>query len=97
MVGAGVAPAGSLAGVPVPLPDAVSRWRCSVCGNLTRFDVIRTTRTRDYVHVDLSGEPTVEEREVLDDEALTVTCRWCGSVDRVVLVPRPGSPMDAAG
>ncbi len=62
-----------------------------MCGNLTRFDVIRTTRSRDYVHVDLSGEPNVEEHEVVADAAEQVSCRWCGSVDRIELVPRPGA------
>jgi hypothetical protein len=83
--------------VPVPLPDALTRWRCSVCGNLTRFDVVRTTRSRDYVHVDLSGQPTVEECEVVAEAADQVSCRWCGSVDRIELVARPGAeaPLDA--
>jgi hypothetical protein len=62
-----------------------------VCGNLTRFDVVRTTRSRDYVHVDLSGQPTVEEREVVAEAADQVSCRWCGSVDRIELVARPGA------
>jgi len=75
--------------MPVALPGPDARWRCRQCGNLTRFDVTRTTRTRDYVHVDLSGEPLVEEREVLEDVAELVVCRWCSGVDSVELVPRP--------
>lgn len=75
--------------VPVDQPGAGTRWRCTLCGNLTRFDVLRSTRAREYVHVDLSGEPAVEERELLEDAALHVTCRWCGAVDQVELVPRP--------
>ena len=39
----------------VPLPTEQTRWRCRRCGNLTRFDVTRTTRFRDYLHCDLSG------------------------------------------
>jgi hypothetical protein len=31
----------------------------------------------------------VEEREVLDETVERVTCRWCGSVDSVVVEPRP--------
>ena len=75
--------------MPVALPGPDARWRCRQCGNLTRFDVTRTTRTRDYVHVDLSGEPLVEEREVLEDVAEHVVCRWCSGVDSVELVLRP--------
>ncbi|MDQ6650134.1 MAG: hypothetical protein M3Z02_08470 [Actinomycetota bacterium] len=77
--------------MPVPPPTPDTRWRCSLCGNLTRFDVIRTTRAREFVHVDLAGAAAVEEREVLGDVLEHVTCRWCSAVDTVVLVPRPGA------
>jgi hypothetical protein len=75
--------------MPVEMPGPDSRWRCGVCGNLTRFDVIRTTRSRDFVHVDLSGEGKVEERSVLSEVAEHVTCRWCGAQDQVLLEDRP--------
>jgi hypothetical protein len=73
----------------VPSPAADTRWRCSLCGNLTRFDVTRSTRTREYVHVDLAGDAQVEEREVLAEAVEHVTCRWCSAVDSVELVARP--------
>jgi hypothetical protein len=78
-----------MAGATVPRED--SRWRCSACGNLTRFDVVRSTRTREYVHADLSGEQTVEEREVLSDVVEQVTCRWCNGLNTIELVPRPAA------
>jgi hypothetical protein len=71
------------------LPGPGERLRCTACGNLTRFDVVRTVRTRDFVHADLAGEQAVEEREVLGDSVERVTCRWCGAVDQVELVARP--------
>ncbi len=74
-----------------PLPDADSRWRCTACGNLTRFDVLRTMRTREFVHADLAGDQQVEEREVLAEAVERVTCRWCNGVDTVELVPRPSA------
>ena len=77
--------------VPVPQPGPDSRWRCTLCGNLTRFDVTRSTRAREYVHVDLSGEPAVEERELLHDAVEHVSCRWCKAVDQVEVVPRPAA------
>jgi hypothetical protein len=77
--------------VPVPTPDDKSRWRCTLCGNLTRFDVTRTTRVREFVHLDLSGEPTVEERDVLADTIEHVTCRWCNAVDQVEVIDRPAT------
>ena len=42
-------------------PTTDTRWRCSQCGNLTRFDVVRSSRVKEYVHLDLSGEPAVED------------------------------------
>jgi hypothetical protein len=82
--------------VPVAPPTAETRWRCVACGNLTRFDVVRTRRLREYVHADLAGDPVVEESETLSDVAEHVTCRWCGAVDQVELVPRPGVAEAAA-
>ena len=82
--------------MPVPLPGPQTRWRCAQCGNLTRFDVTRTVRTRDYVHVDLAGEAAVEEQQVLTETVEHVTCRWCNAVDQVEVVPRPGSVGGAA-
>jgi len=75
--------------VAIPLPDENTRWRCTSCGNLTRFSVRRATRTQDFVHVDLAGHSIVEEREVTSDVAEHVTCRWCNNVDTIELVPRP--------
>jgi len=71
------------------LPDDRSRWRCAHCGNLTRFDVTRTTRTREFWHGDMGGEYAIEEREVLAETIESVTCRWCGHGDRVEMVARP--------
>jgi hypothetical protein len=75
----------------LPEPSDAMRWRCTRCGNLTRFDVTRSTRTREFLHLDLAGAPTVEEREVLHDVLEQVRCRWCDAADSVELVPRPGT------
>jgi hypothetical protein len=64
------------------------RYRCAACGNLTRFDVLSTRRTRAFHHYSIGGELTVEEEEVLDERIELVTCRWCGaSGDSIELVP----------
>lgn len=83
----------------VPLPDEHTRWRCSHCGNLTRFDVVRTVRTREFWHVTLGGQPEVEERQVLEEDVAEVRCRWCSAADTVELVPRPeaGGPTESEG
>ena len=55
-----------------------TRYRCSACGNLTRFDVTTTRRTRAFHHFTVGGELRVEEEQVLSDEVEDVSCRWCG-------------------
>ena len=75
----------------VPLPTATTRWRCTLCGNLTRFDVTRSSKVVEYMHLDLAGEPKVEERQVLSETIESVRCRWCNAVDQVELVDRPGA------
>lgn len=74
---------------PVPQPGPDSRWRCRLCGNLTRFDVTRSTRAEEYVHVDLSGNQVVESRTLLRDDVEHVSCRWCSAVDQVEVIARP--------
>lgn len=81
----------TLGTVPTPMPTADTRWRCTACGNLTRFDVVRSVRRRDFVHADLAGEQQVEETEVLAEAVEQVTCRWCNGVNTVELVARPGA------
>ena len=55
------------------------RYRCAACGNLTRFDVTVTRRTRAFHHYTLGGDLAVEDEEVLSESVEEVSCRWCGS------------------
>jgi hypothetical protein len=71
-----------------PAPGDPTRWRCRQCGNLTRFDVTRSSRAVEFVHFDLAGTPTVEERQVVSDVVEQVRCRWCDAVDSVDVVAR---------
>ena len=59
------------------------RYRCTSCGNLTRFDVTTTRRTRAYHHYTVGGELDVEDEKVLDEAAEAVECRWCGPAGKV--------------
>jgi hypothetical protein len=56
-----------------------TRYRCSACGNLTRFDVVTSRRTRAFHHYTIGGELQVEDEAVLDATVEHVSCRWCGS------------------
>lgn len=55
------------------------RYRCRACGNLTRFDVTTTRRTRAFHHYTVGGELTVEDEDVLAETVEDVSCRWCGT------------------
>jgi hypothetical protein len=56
-----------------------TRYRCTACGNLTRFDVTTTRRTRAFHHFSVGGELVVEDEEVLSEVVEAVACRWCGT------------------
>lgn len=56
-----------------------SRYRCTACGNLTRFDVVAQRRTRAYHHYSIGGDLNVEDEELLDEVVEEVSCRWCGN------------------
>ena len=71
-------PAGAEPGTP--------RYRCTACGNLTRFDVTMTRRTRAFHHYSVGGELSVEDTEVLLEDVESVECRWCGTASSVVQV-----------
>lgn len=72
-----------------------TRYRCTACGNLTRFDVTATRRTRQFHHYTVGGELTVEGTEVLEELVEEVSCRWCGSprgVEPVADLPPADAP-----
>jgi hypothetical protein len=56
-----------------------TRYRCTSCGNLTRFDVTTTRRTTAFHHFTVGGELSIEDEQVLAEEVEDVVCRWCGS------------------
>lgn len=62
------------------------RFRCTACGNLTRFDVVLTRRTRAFHHYTVGGELSVEDEVVLDERVDEVSCRWCGTGEHVEVV-----------
>jgi hypothetical protein len=70
------------------IPGAEQRWRCAGCGNLTRFDVTRSSRTTEYWHFDLAGDHAVDAVEVLEERIERITCRWCGRTDAIEVIER---------
>ena len=68
-------------GSPTP-----ARYRCTACGNLTRFEVTTTRRTRTFHHYTIGGELSIEDNEVLAEDVESVVCRWCGTAESVVQV-----------
>jgi hypothetical protein len=55
-----------------------TRYRCTSCGNLTRFDVTTSRTVRSFHHFTVGGELSVEDAEVLSERVDEVLCRWCG-------------------
>jgi hypothetical protein len=70
---------------------APTRFRCRACGNLTRFDVTADRRTRSFNHYSVGGELTVEDEEVLSEEIVEVSCRWCGHGRAVEVLDQAGA------
>ena len=58
---------------------AATRYRCTACGNLTRFDVTTSRRTRAFHHFTVGGDLEVEDEETLSEVVEAVACRWCGT------------------
>ena len=68
------------------------RYRCTSCGNLTRFDVTSSRRTSAYHHYTVGGDLSIEEVQVLDDQVESVECRWCGAAGRVEAIEAESAP-----
>lgn len=68
---------------------AGERYRCTDCGNLTRFDVTVRERATRFWHVDLSGHGHVERTEVAERDLDAVTCHWCATGGTVIVEPMP--------
>lgn len=65
-------------------------YRCSACGNLTRFDVTETESKTSFYHFTTGGEI----KEVIDIRPINhtveeVTCRWCGSGKAIEVMEGP--------
>ena len=54
------------------------RYRCTACGNLTRFDVTVTSTVKSFHHYSVGGELSVEDPETVAERVDSVECRWCG-------------------
>ncbi|WP_218587410.1 hypothetical protein [Ferrithrix thermotolerans] len=55
------------------------RYRCTNCGNVTRFDVTTDVVSKSFYHFSVGGELGIEGEEVIRKEILEVSCRWCES------------------
>lgn len=59
--------------------EYLTRYRCTACGNLTRFDVTVSRRTRAFHHYTVGGDLAIEQEEVLDETIESVDCHWCAN------------------
>lgn len=72
-----------------------TRYRCSACGNLTRFDVTSTKTTKAFHHYTIGGELVVEDEEIIEASVHEVACRWCGHGRSVEVLEGEESPGEA--
>jgi len=73
---------------------STTRYRCLACGNVTRFDVVATRRTRAFHHYTIGGDLEIEEESVLGERVEQVTCRWCNaSGARIEVVAEPAEEL----
>jgi hypothetical protein len=73
-----------------------TRYRCGACGNVTRFDVVATRRTRAFHHYTIAGELEIEEEDVLEEHVEQVTCRWCNASGDTIQADRDVAPGSGA-
>lgn len=71
----------------------MARYRCNGCGNLTRFDVTVTRRTREFHHFSVGGDLEVEDQEMLAERVEEVACRWCGGSGDVIELVAVDAPV----
>lgn len=69
-----------------PTAGGVTRYRCTACGNLTRFNVLTSRRTMSFHHYSVGGDLTIEDVDVLDESVEEVTCRWCGNGNAIEII-----------
>ena len=74
---------------------SATRYRCTACGNLTRFDVVTDRRVRAFHHYSVGGELTVEDEEVLREQVVETSCRWCGHGRNIEEIEAPPEPAGA--
>lgn len=63
------------------------RYRCTSCGNLTRFDVTATRTVKAFHHYTVGGDLEVEQAETLAENIESVVCHWCNSDAGVETLP----------
>lgn len=61
----------------------MTSYRCTACGNRTRFDVYDTVERRRFEHADLGGDVIVDDEQILSRTIDKVVCRWCDRSDSV--------------
>jgi hypothetical protein len=61
----------------------IIRYRCDLCGNITRFDVTETMTIKSFYHYGIDGQLNKEDAETLNRIIESVSCRWCNSPSNV--------------
>ena len=70
---------------------SAARYRCNACGNVPRFDVGATRRTRAFHHYTIGGDLEIEEEDVLEERVEQITCRWCNASGDTIATESAGA------
>jgi hypothetical protein len=65
------------------MDERVVGYRCSHCGNKTRFDIVESLKRRRFHHFTLGGDVDIEEEQILESGIESITCRWCDRSDGI--------------
>lgn len=60
-----------------------TRYRCVTCGNMTRFEIVVTRRTKESHNITVNGVRETAEFEMISETVEEVLCSWCGRGDAV--------------
>ncbi len=59
------------------------RYRCDLCGNITRFDIVESMTVKSFYHYGIDGELNKEDPVTIHRVIESVSCRWCNSPKNV--------------
>lgn len=70
---------------------ATTRYRCLICGNMTRFETVVTRRVKETQNIAVNGTIGPSTVEVIAEHVDEVRCGWCGNHSSVEELGKTGA------